>query len=183
MNRFRFLKLLYEKTGADEHNWMSMWDIGQQLGFDKDETSSWERGFRTPTGCGLLWCTLLSRRLFLLWRRRVRSVFTCPWPQLACRHDIDVWAPARDRAPTIGAPENPVRQYFRPANLLSGDRATRRSYSEALVTSSIRLTTLSLSRISSRRQDGKTIAIPEFSLNAGRTLLTSTAISSRGRAG
>ena len=39
MNRFRFLKLLYEKTGADEHNWMSMWDIGQQLGFDKDETS------------------------------------------------------------------------------------------------------------------------------------------------
>jgi hypothetical protein len=38
-NRFRFLRLLYEKTGGDEYKWFNMFDIGQDLGFEKDETS------------------------------------------------------------------------------------------------------------------------------------------------
>jgi hypothetical protein len=38
-NRFRFLKLFYERTGGDEYKWFNMFEVGQDLGFEKDETS------------------------------------------------------------------------------------------------------------------------------------------------
>lgn len=37
-NRLRFVKLLYEKSGGDEFNWVSMWDLGKELGFDSGTT-------------------------------------------------------------------------------------------------------------------------------------------------
>jgi len=36
-NRFRFLKLLYDKSGGDEMKWFSMWKIGEELGLDHDD--------------------------------------------------------------------------------------------------------------------------------------------------
>jgi hypothetical protein len=38
--RFKFLNLLYEKTGGDRHLDQNMWELGQELGFDKDLTST-----------------------------------------------------------------------------------------------------------------------------------------------
>lgn len=37
-NRFRFVKLLYEKSGGDELRWSNMWDLGTELGLDKETT-------------------------------------------------------------------------------------------------------------------------------------------------
>jgi len=37
-NRFKYLHLLYEKSGGDELNEQDMWEIGEKLGFDKKET-------------------------------------------------------------------------------------------------------------------------------------------------
>lgn len=37
--RFQFLKYLYDITGGNEHRYVSMWDIGQTLGFDREDTS------------------------------------------------------------------------------------------------------------------------------------------------
>ncbi len=34
--RFRFLKKLYEKTEGDEQKWSNMWEIGEELGLEKD---------------------------------------------------------------------------------------------------------------------------------------------------
>ena len=36
--RFQFLHRLYEKTGGDQHKVIDMWELGRQLGFDKDKT-------------------------------------------------------------------------------------------------------------------------------------------------
>ncbi len=36
--RFQFLERLYRLSGGDEHTWKTMWDIGQDLGFDKGVT-------------------------------------------------------------------------------------------------------------------------------------------------
>ena len=37
-NRFRFLHRLWDVSGGDEHNWHSMWAIGEDLGLDKTAT-------------------------------------------------------------------------------------------------------------------------------------------------
>jgi hypothetical protein len=39
LNRARFLKLLFEKSGGDEYKWISMWNLGTELGLDKETTS------------------------------------------------------------------------------------------------------------------------------------------------
>lgn len=39
MNRTRFLKKLYEKTGGHRFSWVSMFDIGKELEFDRSTTS------------------------------------------------------------------------------------------------------------------------------------------------
>lgn len=38
--RFQFLNLLYEKTGGDKFKRVIMWDIGSELGFERDVTRS-----------------------------------------------------------------------------------------------------------------------------------------------
>ncbi len=38
--RFQFLNLLYEKTGGDKFNRVIMWDLGTELGYQRDETQS-----------------------------------------------------------------------------------------------------------------------------------------------
>ncbi len=38
--RFQFLNLLYEKTGGDKFNRVSMWDIGSELGYERNVTQS-----------------------------------------------------------------------------------------------------------------------------------------------
>lgn len=38
--RFKFLNLLYEKTDANRHNYQNMWEIGKELGFDKDSVDT-----------------------------------------------------------------------------------------------------------------------------------------------
>lgn len=38
--RFQFIQKLYELSGGDELNWYNMWDIGKQLGFDRDMTDA-----------------------------------------------------------------------------------------------------------------------------------------------
>lgn len=38
--RFQYLNLLYEKTGGDKFNRVSMWELGNELGFERDETHS-----------------------------------------------------------------------------------------------------------------------------------------------
>jgi hypothetical protein len=37
-NRFRFVKLLYEKSGGDELKSSNMWDLGTELGLDRETT-------------------------------------------------------------------------------------------------------------------------------------------------
>jgi hypothetical protein len=37
-NRFQFLHRLYEKTEGNEHEMVNMWDLGNELGFDRAET-------------------------------------------------------------------------------------------------------------------------------------------------
>lgn len=36
--RFQFLKALYEFSGGDKFKWLSMWDLGASLGFDRQNT-------------------------------------------------------------------------------------------------------------------------------------------------
>lgn len=36
-NRFKFLKTLYEVTQGDEYKFVSMWDIGEELGFSRND--------------------------------------------------------------------------------------------------------------------------------------------------
>ena len=38
--RFQFLNLLYEKTNGDRYTRVSMWDLGNELGYEKNETQS-----------------------------------------------------------------------------------------------------------------------------------------------
>jgi len=37
VNRFRFLRLLYEKTGGNKSRICNMWDLGSELGLDRRE--------------------------------------------------------------------------------------------------------------------------------------------------
>lgn len=37
VDRVRFLKSLYDKAGADEHQWFSAWDISKELGLSEQE--------------------------------------------------------------------------------------------------------------------------------------------------
>lgn len=37
--RFQFLHRLYEKTDGNEHKRIDMWELGNELGFDKEETN------------------------------------------------------------------------------------------------------------------------------------------------
>ncbi len=37
--RFQFLRRLYERTDGNQHNSVIMWDLGKDLGFDKNETN------------------------------------------------------------------------------------------------------------------------------------------------
>jgi len=36
--RFQFLNLVYEKTHGNEYEWVNMWDIGKELGWDRHTT-------------------------------------------------------------------------------------------------------------------------------------------------
>lgn len=36
--RFAFLKLVYEKSGGSERNWVNLWDVGKELGWDRETT-------------------------------------------------------------------------------------------------------------------------------------------------
>lgn len=38
--RFQYLNLLYGKTGGDKFNLVNMWDLGNELGFSKEETKT-----------------------------------------------------------------------------------------------------------------------------------------------
>ena len=38
--RFQFLHRLYEKTDENEHKRIGMWELGNELGFGKEETNA-----------------------------------------------------------------------------------------------------------------------------------------------
>lgn len=38
-HRFQFLHFLYEKTEGDEHSHVNMWELGEELGFEKEKTN------------------------------------------------------------------------------------------------------------------------------------------------
>src|SRR5437660_65209 len=40
--RFQYLNKLYDITGGSSQNFVSMWHVGQELGFDRDETANIE---------------------------------------------------------------------------------------------------------------------------------------------
>ena len=37
VDRFRFLKSLYDKAGGSEHGWFSTWEISKELGLSEQE--------------------------------------------------------------------------------------------------------------------------------------------------
>lgn len=39
-NRFQYLNMLHDVTGGSSLRYVSMWELGQELGFDNDETSN-----------------------------------------------------------------------------------------------------------------------------------------------
>ena len=37
VKRFKFLKLLYEVTGGNQSYFVNMWEVGQELGYDRKD--------------------------------------------------------------------------------------------------------------------------------------------------
>lgn len=41
-NRYRFLRSVFDSTGGNTRSWVNMWDVGEELGLSREETSEAE---------------------------------------------------------------------------------------------------------------------------------------------